>query len=136
MNTAASTPTADVGYLVVNATTAGGALPYEGALVTVYSGNLPIAQVTTDRMGVTPKLTLLTPPKSYSLSPGGQTPYAEYTVVTEAAGYYPVTDLRLPIYPGVTSIQPVELIPRMAGEAGGVLPDFSQQFDESRVPGL
>ena len=134
---AASAP-ADAGYLVVNVRTAGGALPFEGALVTVYAGNLPVAQVVTDRMGVSPRLTLPTPPKSNSLRPGGQTPYAEYTVVTEAAGYYPVTDLRLPIYPGVTSIQPVELIPRMAGpqDDGGAPPDFSQQFDESRAPEL
>ena len=104
------------GYLIIRATTASEALPLEDALVTVY-GTLPnfsaaVARLKTGSDGLTPKLALTTPPKSLSQTPDSEDfPYATYNVTVQKNGYTPLSLYRIPLFDGVTSIQPADLIP-------------------------
>ena len=106
----------ETGYLVIRATTASEALPLEDALVTIY-GNLPdfssvVAQLVTGNDGLTPKIALLTPPRTLSESPeSGALPYATYRVSVQKDGYYPITLQNVPLFSGITSVQPANLIP-------------------------
>lgn len=113
------------GTLAVQIFTAGGALPVEGAAVTVRSGDGEegsfIRTLYTDESGRTPPLALETPPASGSLSPGGIRPYAVYNVRVEREGFYPHENRNVPIFAGVTSVQSVEMIP-LSPYGGGVPP--------------
>ena len=104
------------GYLVVRVTTAGEALPLEGAHVTVYGDEADfssiIARLTTGNDGLTPKLALMTPPRSLSESANSPTrSFATYTVTVHKDGYYPLDARSVPIFDGITSVQPADLIP-------------------------
>jgi len=104
------------GYLVVRVTTASEALPLEGANVTVYGDEANfssvIARLTTDNDGLTPKLALMAPPRSLSESANSHSrPFATYTVTVNKDGYYPLDSRSVPIFDGITSVQPADLIP-------------------------
>ena len=128
------------GKLIVNVRTASGALPVQDARITVYSASdngTPVSSVTSDRSGLSPLLTLPAPPRMLTMQPGADVkPYAEYTVVTSADGYYTVTNTNLPVYSGVTSIQPVELIPIADTRGKPYTPISDTEFNESRPPEL
>ncbi len=131
----------DFGYLIVRVTAADGALPIEGALVEVSDsqGGGVISVMKTDRSGLTPKLQLPTPPKSASQQPNGGVPYRQYNIRTTKEGYYAIQDVFVPIYPTVTSVQGVAMIPLEYGNNGsiGVQPRPDDLFfDESRSPNL
>ena len=104
------------GYLVVRVTTASEALPLEGASVTVF-GNLPdfstaVAQLQTGRDGLTPKIALATPPRALSETPDSPVPpFATYRISVRKKGFTPIDAYRVPIFDGVTSIQPADMIP-------------------------
>ena len=110
------------GYITVNAVTAGGALPVENAVVRIRdSAGALIGVFFTDRDGRTPKLKVLAPPKGNSESPGAPTPpFFSYNVDTDKEGFISVRNVDVPVYPGVTSIQTVELIPISEGSSGYV----------------
>lgn len=105
------------GYIIVKATTASGALPVERAIVTVRDLDDRIISVSfTDGSGLTPKIKVLTPPKSNSQSPGMELPpFYAYNIDTDKEGYISVRDVDVPVYPGITSVQTVELIPLSEG---------------------
>ena len=110
----------DQGYLIVTARTAGGALPVENAVVTVRdaAGNI-LYVVFTDRSGSTQRLKLQAPPIENSETPGmPDPPFYSYNVDTDIEGFRSVRNLNVPIYPGITSIQPVELLPIPEGSSG------------------
>lgn len=110
----------DQGYLIITARTAGGALPVENAVVTVSdtAGNI-LYVVFTDRSGSTPRLKLAAPPLANSEAPGmPEPPFYSYNVDTDIEGYRSVRNISVPIYPGITSIQPVELLPVPEGSGG------------------
>ena len=94
---------------------AGGALPVEGAVVTVTrkreGQNVLVAALLTDDSGRTVSVVLPAPPAEDSTSPGNMHPFAEYNVRTDKEGYYPVSNLSLSLFGGVNSLQPVEMIP-------------------------
>lgn len=104
------------GYLVIRATTASGALPIENALVTVY-GNRPdfsavIARLQTGNDGLTPKIALSAPPRSLSETPGnGDNSFATYNISVRKNGFYPLSLYEVPVFDGITSVQPANLIP-------------------------
>ena len=104
------------GYLVVRATTASEALPLEGATVSVY-GSLPdfssvIARLRTGSDGLTPKLALKAPPRELSDSPNSRvSPFATYNITVHKQGYTPIEAYRVPIFDGITSVQPADMIP-------------------------
>ena len=109
-----------IGFLEVAVRTANGALPVEGARVSVYNytegqngngrGSL-IYSVLTDTDGKAPRLSLTAKSKALSMSPGSKSPYTAYTVNVEHEGYYSNQYINVPIFQGVTSLQPVELLP-------------------------
>ena len=96
------------GKLVVRVSAASGAVPIPNATVIVRSSEQDapvrvIGVLTTDESGLTVPLFIATPPLSESLSPGGKQPFSEI--------YLTSVNINIPIYPGITSIQPVNLIP-------------------------
>ncbi|MBE6606712.1 MAG: hypothetical protein E7635_06720 [Ruminococcaceae bacterium] len=105
------------GNLIVRVSTAGGTIPLEGALVTVYAADggdsSIIATRTTDSSGRTDKIVLETPPKELSETPdnGGVRPYAIYNIEVKSDGYYDAFNLELPVFDSITSILPVNMIP-------------------------
>ena len=104
------------GRLVVRVSAASGAVPVSGATVIIRSSqNKPpvtvLASLITDESGLTEPILVVTPPVSESLSPGGRQPFAEISTEVSADGYFTSSNLNIPIYPGITSIQPVTLIP-------------------------
>lgn len=122
------------GTLIVTVSTAGGALPIEGVLVTV-RGSTPessgvISVTETDRSGRTPRILLPTPPAAESEKPGNEKPYATYSIDVEKAGFFHQSFVNVPLFAGTTSIQPVNLYPltEYAGEAQDPNP---QPFDEA-----
>ena len=103
--------------LRVVVTTALGALPLEGASVTVSTAadaagaRTLLYAVRTDAGGMTPPLPLATPPLSNSLSPDSGPPYAVYTVEAAHPGYTPLTALHVTMFPGIPAVLPVALTP-------------------------
>ena len=109
----------NIGFLIVKVKTASGALPVENAKVSIYEylpnensvGSALLYSVLTDQDGKTPKLALDAKSKELSLSPGNVNPFSVYNIVVEKDGYYSNRYINVPIFQGITSIQPVELIP-------------------------
>ena len=120
-----------VGFLVVKISTAKGAIPISGALVTV-SGtqngdNGVYAVVMTDSDGIARKIPIPAPPKSSSESSGQNDPYATYGLEVVKAGYYSETLASIPIFDTVTSVQNVFLVPLSSGNPAG--PDTDRNTD-------
>lgn len=107
------------GYLIVHVTTARGAIPLEGALVTLrdYSSEISdrrgdtLFTTVSGRDGNTVRLTLPAPTQSTSLTPGNKQPFSVYNLEVALDGYRGQTYIGLPIFSGITAIQPVDLIP-------------------------
>ncbi len=113
---------AGTGYLTVHVTTAGGAIPLEGALVTIRSyapeedsdaatrGDA-VAVLTSGRDGNTARIPLTAPPRANSAAPNSGPPYALYQAEVVLDGYYDQRYVSIPIFDGITAIQPAVLIP-------------------------
>lgn len=104
------------GRLQVQVFQAGEALPIENATVTIFEegpdGRMtPITVLRTNRSGFTTAITLPTVSASLSLEPGNQHPYTAYTVQVVAPGFFTTKDIHVPVYSGVTSVQPTEMLP-------------------------
>ena len=124
------------GYITVAVKTAGGALPVENAVVTVKdaSGNI-LAVYFTDKSGRTPRLKVLAPPRANSESPGAASPpFFNYNIDTDKEGFISVRNVNVPVDPGVTSVQSVELIPLSEGSSG--FPSDGITFTEGFPPDL
>ena len=135
-----------VGYLIIRATTARGAIPLEGAEVNVYAyppdtggerGGLVASRVT-DRSGNTALIALPAPPRDNSLTPqnGRKPPYFAYTVDVRLDGYTAQQYINVPIFEGITAIQEADLIPLPDNQRpDGRSPD-GERFFESSAPDL
>ena len=104
------------GKLRIRAYTAGGALPVKNAMVKIRGAEEENRQVAytliTDSDGLTPEITVPAPPIEYSLSPApSEAPYSVYDVEISAPGYYTKRISGLTVFPGVNSIQLVNMIP-------------------------
>ena len=104
------------GRLTVRAYTAGGALPVEGAVVRITGATeenrLVAYSLITDRDGVTEMTELPAPGISYSLSPApAEMPYALYDIEISAPGYYSERLNGVSIFSGISSVQPINMIP-------------------------
>lgn len=119
------------GYLIVSVRTGAGALPLEGALVTLRGDEMlegdAIASFITDRNGNTPRITLPAPPRINSESPSGGKPYAGYNADISLAGYYSNLYTNIPIFDTITSVQAANLVP--LPEDGGALAEDAFVFD-------
>ncbi len=108
-----------IGYLIVKVVTGSGAIPLPGAIVTVRNTGAEngtgtgevIATLYTDENGNTERIPLQAPSRSQSQTPGGQFPYSTYTIDVYMDRYVRNTYNDVPIFDGITAVQPVELIP-------------------------
>ncbi len=109
----------EIGYMIVRVTTARGAIPLEGALVSVSDYTLEpqkgrgdvIAVYKTNASGLTERFALPAPPRALSMSPGNGKSYQTYNVSVSKDGYYKQSYINAPIFEGITSIQTADLIP-------------------------
>lgn len=105
------------GFLKFSVGTASGTIPLKDATVYVYTdpedggeGKL-LYTLLTNVDGLTETVTLPTPPLSESFSPEYPKPYSTYNVFVSKQGFYPTEGRTVPLFPGITSIQPINLIP-------------------------
>ena len=107
------------GYMIVRVTTARGAIPLEGAVVTVSDylgeenaerGNA-IVTYKTNASGLTDRFMLPAPPKALSMSPGNGKSYLTYNIAVAKDGYYQQNYINAPVFEGITSIQNADMIP-------------------------
>lgn len=139
-------PMTGQGKLVFQITTAGGAIPLEGAEVTLRQSRGPtdaggdvLSVLYSGRDGKTEVLTLPAPARGYSLEPardGAPVPYALYNADVRMDGFYKQSYIRIPVFDGITSIQRASLIPLPEnGFEGGTRPD-GETFYEGESPDL
>ncbi len=106
------------GYLIVQVSTAGSAIPLPGVVVTVRDydpensgdvGNV-ISSMVTDRSGKTPILALPAPARALSQAPGSAVlPYALYSIDVKTDRYYENYYANVPIFDGIVAVQPAVL---------------------------
>lgn len=104
----------DQGKLQVRVNSSIGAIPIKNANIQIsFSGDpvSPVESLTTNQNGQSEIISLPTPPLEYSLMPGSNQPYAEYTIKVNADGYEPATFTGSQILPMVTALQNVVLTP-------------------------
>ena len=105
------------GYLVVRAFTARNALPIEGATVTVMrhkagSTSGEVLKITrTGPDGNTPVMELPTVKAELSEVPGNPCPYSTYDVQIDYPGNFSILNVGVPVYDGIKSLQPAEMVP-------------------------
>lgn len=105
------------GFLRVAVRKARETLPIEGAFVQVYgSGAMGentdvLYSLTTDEDGLTEVVELAAPPAALSMTPGNPAPYGVYNITVQKEGYGRVENVGAPVFDGVLSVQPVNLVP-------------------------
>ncbi len=110
-------PETSFGWLQVTARSADSALPVEGASVMVLRRNgtetTLVQTLLTDESGKTPKIQLPAP----AITTNPMQPFSVYTVKIHRPGYIRLESRNVPIFPGVTSVQPFAMIPLPKGES-------------------
>ena len=112
-----------IGFMEVIVKTANGAIPIENARVSIYEhlpaegseqsgdkGNI-LYSLLTDTSGRTPRVALSAKDKSLSTEYGNKNPYKTYSIAVEKDGYYTNRYTGVPVFQGITSLQPVDLVP-------------------------
>lgn len=129
---AAVTTGEDIGKLTVNVTSETDNKPIEGASVRVTYEGQPdriIEETTTNEEGQIPDIELDAPPIDYSMEPGANKPYAEYTIYVSAPGYETMEISGAEIFSGELAIQNAALLPvsptKPTGEELFVIPDHT-----------
>lgn len=119
MNQNPSSPS--TGKLIVNVRTADGSIPVPYPSVSVYSydddTSTLIAEMVGNASGSTDPLEITTPNRSESEHPGGAKGYTSLIVHVEKEGFIPNQFIGTAVFPGITTIQQVNLIP---------IPEFSE----------
>ena len=111
-----------IGFLKMQVFTARGAIPVQGAQVTVSrrigEGDHVFSSALTDRDGLIAPIPLPAPDRSLSEEPESQgepVPFATYNIRTEYPGHVTVENFNVPIFDGIVSIQPVSMTPETNG---------------------
>ncbi|MBR4255756.1 MAG: hypothetical protein IKQ18_01230 [Clostridia bacterium] len=104
------------GFILVSAVTATGSYPLEGAEVMISEltdkGDTVIYRYITDESGQTPLSELGAPDVENSLSPdSGKRGFSLYNVTVRSDGFYPLSSLDVPVFPGIVSRQQMILSP-------------------------
>ncbi len=101
------------GTLTVQVYTANGALPVQGAKVTVSDeGGATLYELYTDRSGRTNRIELCVPLAVNSQNEGnGGSTYGVFNIKVEKQGYYTEAFLNVAVFDGINSIQPVVMEP-------------------------
>ena len=110
------------GYLRVMVGGADNTLPLGGALVYIYSdaehGRRLIYSLMTNEDGLTDTVALPTPPLSDSFDETQPVkPYTNYLMIVQKNGYIPINERTVPVFPGITSLQKINMIPLPEGGA-------------------
>lgn len=104
-----------LGYLVIKASTARGAIPLENASVYIRGAEAQnsavIHSLTTNSSGLTEKVPLPAPLRVFSEAPSTILPYAIYDVDVFKEGYTPIKLKNVAVFDSVISIQPAIMIP-------------------------
>ena len=109
------------GTLQIETSAAGRAFAVNSARVIIFlpldSGNITLYDGLTDISGLTDKVILPAPRRSLSTSPdiGNAVPYAVYTVYVEHPSFVRSIFSNVPVFSGVESIQPVEMLAKVEG---------------------
>lgn len=133
-------PAENHGYLVVRVSTALGAVPVAGAEVVLRDGEQQnsdiIYSAITSNVGLTPVITLPSPPRATSESPGQQKPFATYMLEVRADGYVPELYNSIFIFEGITSYQNAVLVPLPDNAAPDRYDPYAERSFESPPPEL
>ena len=105
----------------------------ENARVEIRSGDTLLYTLFTDRNGRTERVSLSAPAASLSLRPGIPNAFALYSVAVTAEGFHPFFFSNVPVFSGITSIQPAELIPENAFLPNESRPEVGIDVAETEV---
>lgn len=128
------------GYLIVRVSAAGGSIPLENAVVTVYNAgeddSSVIASRLTDSSGRTDAIMLNAPARNLSQSPenGWVRPYAIYNVDVIKNGYYDSFNLEVPVFDGITSVLPIDMKALSEYESDEIRPNIGLVTDDREPP--
>lgn len=117
---ATATELTSSGYLQVNVVNMVNNFPIRDAKISIsYSGTPEntLDELTTNSSGQSEDIELAAPPLEYSLQPGSNQPYADYTLRITAPGFKPTVIEGTEILPDATALQPVRLEPESDPEA-------------------
>ncbi len=125
----------DFGTLIFQVTGGQGAFPVAGANIVITKAlddrhSLSIT-ITTDESGKTDPLSLPAPSRERSQSPGNGIAFAAYQALVSAPNYVSEEIRDLPIFDGITTIQPVNLRPDFDGQRRGEVEEV-----EDKAPDL
>lgn len=91
--------------------------------------NTTLVESPTDSLGRLSEVELPAPPLEYSMEPGDNKPYSEYSIFVSAPGYEKVEVNGAEIFSGETAIQHISLLPVSPSEPSGaelfVIPDHT-----------
>lgn len=123
-----------VGGMQVAVTTLRRLYPVAGATITVFTGTNENRNVietdVSDASGKSGVFTLSTPAKVYSESAEpAERPYATYNVAVSADGYVEKINMEVPVFPGVISVQGVDLTP-IAAAGKNTSPQITSGADD------
>lgn len=108
------------GTLLFQVTGGQGAVPIAGATVVISkalpNGHTLSVTTTTDESGKTSEFSLPAPDRDKSQTPGGTDVFAVYDALISAPGTVSVMVQDIPIFDGVTTIQPIDLAFDLNGE--------------------
>ncbi len=112
--------TDNTGTLVVSVTLARGSIPLENATVIISRAGETEEQLqtlTTDQSGRTAGISLPAQPLSLSQSPESapESP-SLYNIQVTLPGFYPELRINVPVFEGITSVQPIAMIPLAEGD--------------------
>ena len=132
-------PMESLGYLVVHVTTARGSIPLEGAAVHIRTNEdadtTPRADIlyatTTNRDGNTERIPLAAPPREATMKPSEVPPFSTYHLEVRREGYGMQSFVALPIFSGITAVQPVDLIPLPEDGSSNPLRPADERFYEN-----
>lgn len=112
------------GFLNISVRTARDALPVPGAYVVITTDykkagvlDTPdeiVYTAYTDISGATPKIRLEAPSVEGSSGPGRSNPCYYYNIRTSKEGFYTIENVSVEIYAGITTLQTIRMIPRLA----------------------
>ena len=94
-------------------------VPVSFTLVLADGSTQPLAVIRTDSSGLTAPLQVSTPDVSDSLTPGASLrPYATVDISANVPGYRPIAIRGVQIFPGVETVQGLQMLPTPASPGG------------------
>ena len=108
------------GFLKVQVYSARGAFPIKDAKITIFKEfdgqNKIFYEIVTDESGITQPVSLPAPDAIHSFAVDGIRPYENYSISISKFGFEDAVRSGLPIFPGVVSLQPIQLRPLLASQ--------------------